>query len=643
MAILDTRKEKSLPSTPRRMRAELFASSKTKSSLSSFSGHSPPATPPHTFSEAMMEENIDNAEVLIKKWDPNGSSYGKLFQENRKEAKEFVRCVKELRRAMHFLVSQHSSSGKLVKAQNLMHMAMARLEKEFYQILSANRQYLDPESVSSRSSHLSQSLSTDSEQEDGGCSDNEIQEAGESISKVERLSVLAMSDLRLIADCMVSSGYAKECVNIYKIIRKSIVDEGLYHLGIQQYSSSHISKMSSNVLEDQIKNWLNAVKIAVKTLFHGERFLCDHVFSASQTMREACFTVIAKEGATNLFRFPELVAKSKGSPEKMFRLMDLYEGISELWPEIESIFSYESVSAVRLQALSSLHKLCSSVQTLLSEFESSIHKNSSRTPILGGGIHPLTISVMDFVSSLGDYSDVLYDIIGDSAGSPARTPFPESYFESPPSASETPTSAVSARLAWIILVLLCKLDSKAELYNDIALSYLFLANNLQYVVEKVRSSFLKCLLGDNWVSKLDRKVKSYAANYKAMAWAKVFSCLPEILDPSLSPDSIKEHFRQFSAAFEEAYRKQTAYVVPDGKLRDEIKLSVAKLLVPMYREFYDTYLEVLSSEKNLEVMVRYSPDNLGNYLSDLFHGASMSRSSSSSSLSSNSRVPRCLN
>lgn len=638
MAILDTRREKSLPSTPRRMKADLFASSKTKSSLSSFSSHSPPTTPTRTFSEAMMEENIDNAEVQIKKWDPNGSSYQNLFQENRKEAKEFIRCVKELRRSMHFLVSQHSNSGKLVKAQNLMHMAMARLEKEFYQILSANRQYLDPESVSSRSSHLSQSLSTDSEQEDAGCSDNEIHAAGESISEIERLSVLAMSDLRLIADCMVSSGYAKECVNIYKIIRKSIVDEGLYHLGIQQYSSSHISKMSSNVLEDQIKNWLKAVKIAVKTLFHGERFLSDHVFSASQTIREACFTVIAKEGATNLFRFPELVVKSKGSTDKIFRLMDLYEGISELWPEIESIFSFESVSAVRLQALSSLHKLCSSIQTLLSEFESSIQKNSSRSPILGGGIHPLTISVMDFVSSLGDYSDVLYDIIGDS-GSPARSPFLESYFESPPSASEAPTSAVSALLAWIILILLCKLDSKAELYNDIALSYLFLANNLQYVVEKVRSSFLKCLLGDNWVSKLDRKVKSYAANYKVMAWAKVFSCLPERLDPSLSPDSAKEHFRQFSAAFEEAYRKQTAYVVPDGKLRDEIILSVAKKLVPMYREFYDTYLEVLISEKNLAVMVRYSPDNLGNYLSDLFHGTSMSRSSSSS----NSRVPRCLN
>nr|DAD43207.1 TPA_asm: hypothetical protein HUJ06_001437 [Nelumbo nucifera] len=35
-----------------------------------------------------------------------------------------------------------------------------------------------------------------------------------------------MSDLKSIANCMISSGYGKECVKIYKIIRKSIVDEG---------------------------------------------------------------------------------------------------------------------------------------------------------------------------------------------------------------------------------------------------------------------------------------------------------------------------------------------------------------------------------------------------------------------------------
>lgn len=71
-----------------------FSFSKTSSSLSSFSILSlPPSTPLHTFSESMMEENIENAKSTVEKWDPYGSSSMKfisLFQENQKEAKGYL-------------------------------------------------------------------------------------------------------------------------------------------------------------------------------------------------------------------------------------------------------------------------------------------------------------------------------------------------------------------------------------------------------------------------------------------------------------------------------------------------------------------------------------------------------------------------
>ncbi|KAI5659892.1 hypothetical protein M9H77_28685 [Catharanthus roseus] len=646
MAILETtpRKETAMPTTPRKtgraMAAFFSFNHKTTSSVSSFSNYLSPPTPTHTFSESMMEENIENAEEMIMKWDPKGSSFTKfvsLFQEDRKEAKEFIKCVKGLRRAMHFLISEHSGSSKLVLAQNLMQIAMKRLEKEFYQILSANREHLNPESVSSRSSRLSLTESSNSDDENEAGSDEQIRAAGESISEVERLSVIAMSDLRLIAECMVSSGYGKECINIYKKIRASIVEETLYRLGIERYSSSQINKLNPEALDNQIKVWLNAVRIAVTTLFHGERFLCDHVFAISDSIRESCFTDISKDGAVNLFRFPEIVAKGKRSPEKVFMLMSLYEAISEVWPEIESIFSFQSVLSVKIQALSSLDKLGDSVQTIIIEFESSIQKNSSRIAVPGGGIHPLTNSVMSYVSLLANYSSVLSDIFLAGSASPTQMPFPESYFESP-DPHEADASAVSVRLAWIILVLLCKLDRKAEIYNDIALSYLFLANNLHFVLENVRTTNLKILLGDHWVAKLERKVKLYAQNYESMAWNKVFSCLPEKSQATISPDMVMTHFQQFKTAFEAAYNKQISWMVPDAKLRDEIKVSIARKLVPAYREFYNTHLTTLMGKGNSEVLLRFSPDNIGNYLSDLLHGNEVPGDSSTS----NSQTSRCL-
>ncbi|CAA2964877.1 exocyst complex component EXO70H1-like [Olea europaea subsp. europaea] len=111
--------------------------------------------------------------------------------------------------------------------------------------------------------------------------------------------------------------------------------------------------MDWNVLETKIKSWLHAVKIALKNMFYDERILCDSVFSSSEKIAESCFAEISRDAAINLFGFPEIFAKSKKilSPEKMFRALDLYEAISDLWPDIEMIFSYDSLSAMKCQGV----------------------------------------------------------------------------------------------------------------------------------------------------------------------------------------------------------------------------------------------------------------------------------------------------
>ncbi|GLT66905.1 hypothetical protein SLA2020_392450 [Shorea laevis] len=548
-----------------------------------------PSSLSHTFSVSTMEENVENAESIITKWDPDSSSntkFGYLFQQNRREATNFLKSVKDLQRAMHFLASENSASDKLVLAQKLMQTAMKRLEKEFYQILSANRDQLHPESVSSGSKS--------SNPDDG--EDAELEKAGQSITEVERASAPAMADLKAIAECMIDSS------GLLKFTRST---------------GKYLSKM--------IENWLNVVKIAVKTLFAGEKVLCNHVFPVSKTIRESCFAEITREGALNLFMFPELVSKYKKSPERIFRFMELHGALSKLWPETESIFDFESTSGIKLQALTSLHKLSHSVCIILSDFQSSIQKDSSRTLVTGGGIHPLTESSMSYLSSLAEYSETLSDIVADCPFSENSSPFPESY------TIDRSKPAASVHLAWLILVLLCKLDRKAELYKDVALAYLFLTNNLQFIVEKVQTNPLKELLGEEWVCRHTKKVKLYALSYELQAWNKVLTSLPGESSSAMSPEELKDCFRRFNATFEEAYQKQTTWIVPNRKLRDELKVSIARKLVPMYKEFYEAHLGDLIGEKNLEVLVRIGPDDLGNYLSDLFHGTPFASSFSSSS------------
>ncbi|KAJ4971370.1 hypothetical protein NE237_004469 [Protea cynaroides] len=597
------------------------------SSPSSVSSSRPASTPPHNLSESMMDKNVEQAKSIITKWDPHATTFAKvtsLFYESRSEAQQFLKSVKDLQNAMHFF-SSHNSSHKLVHAQNLMQIAMKRLEKEFYQILSSNRDHLDPESVSARSS-------TSGYEDDAGSND-EIQLAGESINEVELFSTLALSDLRSIADCMISCGYGKECIKIYKNMRKSIVDEALYKLGIERLTSSQIRKMDWDILELKIKGWVNAVKIAVKLLFHGERIVCDNVFTSSEFIRESCYLEITKEGAIHLFQFPETVTKYHKSPEKIFRMLDLYDAISGLWPEIDSIFSFESISIVHSQALKSLIKLGDTIRTMLSDFESAIQKDSSKSLVPGGGLHPLTRYVMNYLSFLTDYSVILSDILVDWR-LPENSSLPESYFESP-NPNDHPPSALTIRLAWIILSLLCKLDGKATLYKDPALAYLFLTNNLQYVIEKVHTSNLRYLLGDNWISKHKTTVKQHAASYERIGWSKVLSAIPE--DPTaatMSAVEAKECFNNFKSAFDRVYRTQSSWIVTDRKLREQIKKSIAKKLLPAYRAFYIKYRTTLRTENDKESILRFGPDDLGNYLSDLFNGTGASGIGSSSAASS---------
>lgn len=344
-----------------------------------------------------MEENLDVTEAMIKKWDVDSqkhTNFSSMFEHDKSEAKRFLEAVSTLQNAMHFYMKLSPTSENLIRAQNLMKTAIKTLEKEFYFILAANRNNLDSESVSGRSSLAS----TRSSISDLG----EVSEEEESIRSPHAPDIVT-ADLKSIADAMIGSGYAKECVNIYKIVRKSIIDESLYHLHVEKFTSSQILKMDWSVLEHNIKKWLQAVKVAVKGLFFGERILCDFIFSSSENIAASCFAEISRDAALNLFSFPHNFARSKKilSSEKMFRGLDMYEAISDLWPEIESIFGHESLAAVRSEAAVAAEKLAEALRVMLSQFEAAIKKDTSDATVNGGAISILITSPSSYLSFLG--------------------------------------------------------------------------------------------------------------------------------------------------------------------------------------------------------------------------------------------------
>ncbi|XP_019082861.1 PREDICTED: exocyst complex component EXO70A1-like [Camelina sativa] len=569
--------------------------------------------PYQSFSESLLMDSIEAAESLTRKWispDQSSSSSCSLSSifssDNRAEGRRFVEVINSLQYAIQGVVLVNPESPKLTRAHNLVTIAMKQLEKEFYRVLKSNRRNLDHESVSVRSSpsfNPRKKVSIYSQ-----------------VPKSEEADV--MTDLKMIADCMISSGYENECVKIYKKIRRSIMVEALSNLGFENLSFGKIQKLDWDSMEKNIKKWLEATKVVITNLFDGERILCDHVFSPSVSVAESCFTEITLDNALTLFVFPVSVARCKKTVEKIFLTLDVYQTISQLLPQIEEIFSYNSTSPVRLQAADSLNNLGVAINSMVAEFEASITKEASKSPIPGGGVHQLTRYVMNFIVFLADYNECLAGVLTEST-----LPLPEDYFgnndEDNKEGGETGTSSSSApvttRFAWLILVLLCKIDTKSRLYNDMALSYLFLANNLDYVISKVRTSNLRVVLGDEWVANHEGKVTQYLEKYEKIAWGEVIMSLSDHDEEMLEEHVAKERLTRFNEAFEETFQKQSEWVVPDSKLRDDLKDSLTKKLTIVATSFYGKY-----QVENWEDIVRFSPEDLGNYLSDLFLGTGRS-------------------
>ncbi|MED6180049.1 hypothetical protein PIB30_006865 [Stylosanthes scabra] len=567
-----------------------------------------PSCPRQFFSDSIMELSVESARSIIAKWDPllpsggenKDSSLTPLFTNTRQEAKQYLNAVSKLQSAMQHLLTLNSSSDRLVEAYSLMQVAMKRLERELYRISAEVRDHVDTQYSLNYSSCSSSSASTttDSHSDDNSSDDESIR--------------VARVDLKAIVECMFSAGYGKECVQVYTKVRKSIVTEALQNLGVEKPRLSKIKKMQWEVFDFKIKTWLNAVKVSVGSLFPGEWSLCNYIFPSSDntTVIESCFTEICKDGAEMLFTFPEIIAKCEKTPEKMFRLLDLYEALSQNWPKIKSIFSYESTSSVRLQVGVSHLKIGEAVRATLSTFETAIMKESSKTPVPGGRIHPLTRYVMNYISFLADYSDALTNILIDSP----KTPMPESYFRSPKLAAKTPAPPdLAERLAWEILLLLCKIDGKAELYKNVAQGYLFLANNMQYVVTKARNSKLGSILGDDWLASHDQKVKEYASKYVNMAWSTLEMSLPETPKEAMTPAEASAKIQFFNMRFQEACRVQSTWIVPDLKLREDIQKLVASKVVAKYRDFYVRHW--VGSES----VIAFSPEDLQNHISLILH------------------------
>lgn len=128
------------------------------------------------------------------------------------------------------------------------------------------------------------------------------------------------------------------------------------------------------------------------------------------------------------------------------------------------------------------------------------------------------------------------------------------------------------------------LEQNSKLLVHRELQYIFLMNNLQFVVQRVENSGLKEPTGYDWVVQYQKQIEHNLEEYIEASWAPVSSHVA---------DKGAKHFsfwkpscvQQFATAFQSVYDIQRHWKVPDPHLRGKLRASISKNVVPSYCEY----------------------------------------------------------
>lgn len=149
-----------------------------------------------------------------------------------------------------------------------------------------------------------------------------------------------------------------------------------------------------------------------------------------------------------------------------------------------------------------------------------------------------------------------------------------------------------------------------------------------YIVQKVKDGDLGLLLGDDWIRKHNAKVRQYHMNYQRSSWNKMLGLLKVDNTPAGMNGlgkTMKEKLKQFNMQFDEICKAHSTWVVFDEQLREELKISLARLLVPAYGNFIGRFQNLGDIGKNADRYIKYGVEDIEARINELFKGTTTGR------------------
>ncbi|XP_027547765.1 exocyst complex component 7 isoform X6 [Neopelma chrysocephalum] len=248
-----------------------------------------------------------------------------------------------------------------------------------------------------------------------------------------------------------------------------------------------------------------------------------------------------------------------------------------------------------------------------------------------GTVHELTSNAILFLQQLLDFQEtagamLASQVLGDTYNIPLD---PRETSSSASSySSEFSRRLLSTYICKVLGNLQLNLLSKSKVYEDPALSAIFLHNNYNYILKSLEKSELIQLVAvtqktaeRSYRELIEQQIQTYQRS-----WLKVTDYILERNLPVFQPgvklkdkerQMIKERFKGFNDGLEELCKIQKAWAIPDMEQRDKIRQAQKTIVKETYGAFLNRYGNVPFT-KNPEKYIKYQVDQVGEMIEKLF-------------------------
>ncbi|XP_053367545.1 exocyst complex component 7 isoform X4 [Clarias gariepinus] len=269
----------------------------------------------------------------------------------------------------------------------------------------------------------------------------------------------------------------------------------------------------------------------------------------------------------------------------------------------------------------------------LEEFADSIKNDPDKEYNMpkDGTVHELTSNAILFLQQLLDFQEtagamLASQVLGDTYNIPLD---PRETSSSASSySSEFSRRLLSTYICKVLGNLQLNLLSKSKVYEDQALSAIFLHNNYNYILKSLEKSELIQLVAvtqkkaeSSYRELIQQQILTYQRS-----WMKVTDHLTDRNLPAVQPGTklkdkerqvIKDKFKGFNDGLEELCKIQKVWAIPDKEQRDAIRHAQKKLISDAYRTFLQRCAN-MQFTKNPEKYHKYTPDHVEEMIDKLF-------------------------